>query len=167
MKAAAATLAVLAVAAIALTGAVPTASSGKVVPNPGTWKVKIVRGGSGSGTGGSFTVNSASFGVSTNHKQVVRFGFSYSYSGPIKPPAGNCSGNGVSTAAKSSAIKSGRFYTASPTSWSGAGSATYNGVFTSARKAHGTAVFSVFITGTGCQFTGMSNTGTATWTATR
>ncbi len=156
----------LATAAIGLSGAVPTASSGKVVPKAGVWKVKILKGGSGTGGSGSFTVSRVSITVSANHKQL-RFSFSYEYSGPIKPPSGSCSGAGGSAAAKPSAIKNGKFYTPSPTGWSGAGSATFNGVFTTARKAHGTAVFSVFITGLGCQFSGMANSGTATWKATR
>lgn len=158
----------LATAAIGLSGAVPTASPGKVVPKVGLWHVKVVKGGSGNGTGGSFQVFNVSFGVSANHKQVTHFGFAYNFSGPVKLPySGPCSGTSDSVAAKSSAIKNGKFFTPSSTSWSGGGSATFNGVFTSARKAHGTAVFSAFITGSGCQFTGTSNTGTATWTATR
>jgi hypothetical protein len=40
-------------------------------------------------------------------------------------------------------------------------------VFTKARAAHGTAVFSVLITGPGCQFPGNASTGTASWKATR
>ncbi len=39
--------------------------------------------------------------------------------------------------------------------------------FDSARRAHGTAVFQVFISGTGCQLTGPANTGTVHWCATR
>ncbi len=157
----------LVAAAITLSGAIPAAAPGKVVPKTGLWKVKILKGGAGSGTGGNFTVFNASFGVSSNHKQVTHFGFAYNYSGPIKPPSGTCSGTGDSVAAKSSAIKNRKFATPSPTSWSGGGSATFNGVFDTARRAHGTAVFSVFITGTGCQFTGNATTGTATWKATR
>lgn len=155
----------LVAAGVSLSGALP-ASPGKIVPKPGLWTMVVKKGG-GSGTGGNFTVKTGSFGVSSNHKSVTHFGFSYSYSGPIKPPSGRCSGTGESVAAKSSTIKNLRFATPSPTSWSGAGSATFNGVFTSARKAHGTATFSVFISGPGCQFSGMSNSGTATWNATR
>lgn len=153
--------------AIGLSGSVPTASSGKVVPKAGLWKVKIVKGGSGSGAGGSFRVFNVSFGVSSDHKRVTHFGFAYEYSGPIKPPSGTCSGTASSVAAKSSPIKSRKFATPTSTPWSGGGSATFNGVFDTARKAHGTATFSVFISGLGCQFTGMSNTGLATWKATR
>ena len=151
--------------AVAPAGAVPAASSGKVVPKAGLWHVKVKA--SGNGAGGSFSVFNVSFGVSTNHKYVTHFGFAYNWSGPIKPPSGTCSGTSNSVAAKSSPIRKLRFATPSPTGWSGGGSATFNGIFTTARKAHGTAVFSVFISGTGCQFSGTSNTGTVTWTAKR
>lgn len=152
---------------IALWGVAGGASSGVVKPKPGSWKVTIVTGGTGNGTGGSFTVKNAAFTVSSNHKNVSRFGFAFTYSGPIKPPSGVCSGSGASVAAKGSAIKKRKFSTASSTAWSGAGSATYHGTFDSARKAHGTAVFQVFISGAGCQFPGFSNTATAHWTARR
>lgn len=155
----------LATAAIGLSGALPVASSGNVVPKAGAWKVTILRGGAGGGGGGSFTISHVYIGVSANHKQA-HFSFSYSYTGPIKPPAGSCSRAGTSAAAKASTIKNGRFSTPGVTSWSGAGSAVLNAVFGSARKAHGTAKFSVFISGIGCQFSGMANSGTATWKAT-
>jgi hypothetical protein len=159
-------LAVVLGTSIALMG-VGGASSGVVKPKAGSWKVTIAKGRTGNGTGGSFTVNKAAFTVSSNHKTVSRFSFSFSYSGPIKPPSGTCSGNGVSTAAKGSAVKNRKFSTPSSTAWSGAGSATYHGTFDTARRAHGTAVFQVFISGSGCQFSGFSNTGTAHWTAKR
>jgi hypothetical protein len=152
---------------IALWGVVSGASSGGVKPKAGNWKVTIVSGGSGSGASGSFNINNAGFTVSSNHAKVYRFGFSFTYSGPIKPPSGICSGNGISAATKGSAIKRSKFSTPSITSWTGAGSATYHGVFDSARRAHGTAVFQVFISGTGCQFSGTANTGTVHWRAKR
>jgi hypothetical protein len=157
----------LATAAVALSGAVPAAAPGKVTPKAGPWKVSVVKGGSGSGASGQFSVHNIAFSVSSNHKKVLHFAFSYDYSGPIKPPSGSCSGTGVSTAKKSSAIKNSKFSTPRSTPWTGGGSATFNGVFTSARKAHGTAVFSVFISSLGCQFSGMANSGTVTWRATR
>lgn len=152
---------------LALGGVAGGASSSTVKPKAGYWHVTYFSHGSGSGTGGSFQVMNAGFTVSSNHKNVSRFSFSFEYSAPIKPPSGTCSGNGVTTAAKGSAIKKRKFSTASPTSWSGAGSAVYHGVFDSARRAHGTAVFQVFISGTGCQFSGNAQTGTVNWRATR
>jgi hypothetical protein len=157
----------LLVAALVFSAALP-ATSAKIVPKSGLWHVKVTKGASGNGTGGTFTVYNVSFGISANHAQVTHFGFAYDYSGPVKIPyVGPCSGTSTSAAAKSSRIKRLKFSTPGATSWSGGGSATYNGVFTTARKAHGTARFSVFITGPGCQFSGTSSTGTATWTARR
>jgi len=156
----------LVTAAVVLSGALP-ATSGKVVPKAGLWKMVVKKGG-GSGTGGNFTVTRGSFGVSSNHRSVTHFGFSYSYSAPVKIPyVGPCSGNGGSSAKKSSPIKKLKFQTPGATAWSGSGSATFHGVFTTARRAHGTAVFYVFISGSGCQFTGGGYSGTATWTAKR
>jgi hypothetical protein len=151
---------------VALSEVAGGASSGVVRPRAGYWQLTFVSGGSGSGTGGSFHVLNAGFTVSNNHK-VSRFSFSFTYSGPIKPPSGVCSGNGVSTATQSSAIKQRKFSTPSITSWTGAGSATYHGAFDSARRAHGTAVFQVFISGTGCQLSGTATTGTVHWRAKR
>lgn len=159
-------LVALLAASVVLFAALP-ASSAKVVPKAGNWKVKIVKGGSGYGAAGNFRVLNIAFAVSSNHKRVLHFAFSYDYSGPIKPPSGTCSGNGVSSAARASTIKNAKFSTPSSTSWSGGGSATFNGVFTTARKAHGTAKFSVFVSGLGCQFSGTVNGGTVTWKATR
>jgi hypothetical protein len=152
---------------LALAGIAGGASSSIVKPRAGYWHVTYFSHGSGSGTSGSFKVMKAGFTVSSNHKNVSRFSYSFQYSGPIKPPSGVCSGNGVTTAAKGSAIKKRKFSTASATSWSGAGSATYHGTFDSARRAHGTAVFQVFIGGAGCQFSGNAQTGTVNWRATR
>lgn len=160
-------VAALVAVAVFLSAAVPAAFPAKIVPKAGTWKV-TVKHGSGSGASGSFTVGRTSFVVSSNHKRVMHFTFAYTYSGPVKVPyVGPCSGTGVSRAAKSSRIKNLKFATPGSTSWSGAGSATFNGVFTTAKKAHGTARFSVFITGSGCQLSGTAITGTATWTARR
>ncbi len=158
---------VLVTTTFALSSVVPAAAPGNVTPKAGAWKVRVVQGGSGSGAGGQFTVIHLAFSVSSNHKSVLHFAFSYDWSGPIKPPAGSCSGTGVSVAKKSSAIKNRKFSTPRSTSWSGGGSATFKGVFDSARKAHGTALFSVFITGVGCQFPGPTSSGTVTWRATR
>ncbi len=105
--------------------------------------------------------------MSSNHAKVSRFGFSFAFSGPIKPPDGVCHGSGMSAATKSSAIKKRRFSTASSTPWTGAGSATYHGMFDSARRAHGTAVFEVFISGAGCQLSGAVRTATVQWSAKR
>jgi len=160
-------VAVILGSSLALWGVAGGASSGVVKPKAGSWKVTIVKGGTGSGTGGSFNVINVGFTVASNHAKVSRFAFSFTYSGPIKPPSGVCSGNGVTAATKSSAIKKRKFSTPSSTPWTGAGSATYHGVFDSARRAHGTAAFQVFISGTGCQFSGTANTGTVRWTARR
>ena len=94
---------------LALGGVAGGASSSTVKPKAGYWHVTYFSHGSGSGTGGSFQVMNAGFTVSSNHKKVSRFSFSFEYSAPIKPPSGTCSGNGVTTAAKGSAIKKRKF----------------------------------------------------------
>src|ERR1700739_174648 len=76
------------------------ASPRGIKPQPGTWKVTIVKGGTGNGTGGSFTVNNGAFTVSSNRKTVSRFGFSFAYSGAIKPPSRVGSGRGATVSAK-------------------------------------------------------------------
>jgi hypothetical protein len=61
----------------------------------------------------------------------------------------------------------GQFSTPGETgSWTGPGSATFHGTFSSPTKARGTATFQVFISGPYCEFSGSVNSATVSWTAT-
>jgi len=134
-------------------------------PRAGHWTIKLPATGGG-GAPGSIEITGAGFVVSSDHTAVVSFGFTYDYDGPANPPGGSCSGVGSSYESARSPISNDQFSTPGQTgAWTGAGSATFSGTFKTASSAHGTATFSVFISNPSCEFSGMVNTGTASWTA--
>ena len=137
-------------------------------PQAGTWVATGLTGAGGSGAGGSITITRIFFTVAVDQATVSTFGFDYDYSGVGAPPSYNCSGSATSSEEKPSPITHGQFSTPSETGpWTGAGSGTFRGTFDSAAKAHGSAQLAAFISGPGCMFSGSSQTGTFSWTATR
>lgn len=139
---------------------------GGIKPKAGLWIATGLTGSGGNGAGGTITVNRVFFIVSSDQKAVSVFGFDYEYSGVGAPPSYDCSGAASSSENTPAPISGGKFSTPSVTgSWTGAGSATFNGSFASGSTAHGTAQASVFISGLGCMFSGFSQTGTFSWTA--
>lgn len=144
-----------------------TSSGG--MPEAGAWHSTGLSGPYG---GGTVTVTSVQFVVASDRTDVSGFGFGYTYSAPINPKVpGGCSGSGfsgIASASVTSPITSGRFSTPGSTgAWTGAGSGIFEGTFDSPTRAHGTAKFSLFISGPGCFMSQTASTGTFSWMASR
>jgi hypothetical protein len=132
-------------------------------PHAGHWTVSLPATG-GSGAAGSIDITGADFAVASDHSAVSSFGFDYTYSGVSL--GGSCSGAGSSTESARSPITKDQFSTPAETGpWTGAGSATFRGTFTTTTEAHGSATFEVFIEGPNCEFSGSVSTGKVTWSA--
>ncbi len=144
---------------------VSAAASKLPTPRAGHWTISLPATG-GSGTAGSIDITGADFTVAADHSAVVSFGFAYTYSGPASPPTGSCMGAGSSFESARSPISRDHFSTPGETgSWTGSGSATFDGTFKTASSAHGSATFQVFISGPSCMFSSQVSTGTVSWTA--
>jgi hypothetical protein len=137
-----------------------------VVPQAGHWTV--LGGESGGNSFDSFDVSSVGFTVAPDHTTVSNFGFYYSYTGITAQGKPSCvgPGYGYESASASSPITSDQFSTPPGVTWSGDGSATFQGTFDSATKAHGTVQFHVLISNLNCQWTGEVNSTASSWTAT-
>jgi hypothetical protein len=137
-----------------------------VVPQAGNWTV--LAGESGGNGSDSFNVNSVAFTVAPDHTTVSNFGFEYTYSGihALGRPSCVGVGQGFEAASASSPITNGQFSTPPDVTWSGDGSATFQGTFDSATRAHGTVLFRALISDFNCQWTGEVNGTVSSWTAT-
>jgi hypothetical protein len=137
-----------------------------VVPQAGNWTV--LAGEVGGNSWDSFNVGSVAFTVAPDHTTVSNFGFEYTYSGITAPAKPSCvgPGQGFESASASSPITNDQFSTPPDVTWSGDGSATFQGTFDSATKAHGTVQFHVLISNVNCEWTGEVNSTESSWTAT-